>query len=134
MRGAPCCMVRITCAPSIFSNHWAVASGFVLRRWMWSQVKLAIAGLRVLPGSTIRPWRRRCQQPNSSPDFSRAIDNEPQLRPLVRLGQRIAGSGAGKAALRADGEAVEVDMLCGGVGLTLELVAAFEPRRLAAHQ
>src|SRR5262245_2996737 len=42
MRGLPCCMVRITSAPSMRSYHWAVASGLAVRKWMWSQVYAAM--------------------------------------------------------------------------------------------
>src|SRR6266403_2750683 len=42
MRGLPCCMVRITSAPSMRSYHWAVTSGLAVRKWMWSQVYLAM--------------------------------------------------------------------------------------------
>src|SRR4029077_2237673 len=42
MRGLPCCVVRITSAPSMRSYHWAVASGLAVRKWMWSQVYLAM--------------------------------------------------------------------------------------------
>src|SRR5215470_12277749 len=45
MRGAPCCMLRITSAPSMRSYHCAVASGLVVRRWMWSQVYLTMSWL-----------------------------------------------------------------------------------------
>ena len=47
MRGLPCCMVRITSAPNVLSYYAAVASGFGLRRWMWSQPNLAIVSLPV---------------------------------------------------------------------------------------
>src|SRR5262245_20269364 len=42
MRGLPSCMDLITSAPSIFSNHAAVASGFGLRICTWSQTYLAM--------------------------------------------------------------------------------------------
>src|SRR5437763_9163397 len=42
MRGLPCCMVRITSAPSMRSYHWAVVSGSAVRKWMWSQVYVAM--------------------------------------------------------------------------------------------
>ena len=45
MRGLPCHVLRITCAPSMRSNHCAVASGSALRRWMWSQVQVGMAPL-----------------------------------------------------------------------------------------
>ena len=32
MRGWPCCMLRITSAPSMRSYHWAVPSGLVVRK------------------------------------------------------------------------------------------------------
>jgi len=37
------------------------------------------------------------------------VDNQCQLPALVVFGDRIAGNGTGKSALRADGEPVEVD-------------------------
>src|SRR5262245_19107303 len=42
MRGLPCCMLRMTSAPRMRSNHCAVASGSGLRRWTWSQVYVDI--------------------------------------------------------------------------------------------
>src|SRR2546430_16485046 len=42
MRGLPCCMVRITSAPSMRSYHWAVASGLAVRKWIWAQGYLAM--------------------------------------------------------------------------------------------
>ena len=38
MRSLPSCMVRVTSAPSVFSNHCAIASGSGVFRWTWSQV------------------------------------------------------------------------------------------------
>src|SRR5436853_4873939 len=51
MRCAPCCMVRLISAPSIFSNHCAVASGSGVRMWTWSQVNLAMTFLRYVGGT-----------------------------------------------------------------------------------
>src|SRR5262249_51102072 len=48
MRGLPCCMLRTTSAPSMRSYHWAVRSGSVVRRWMGSQVYLAIVSLPLI--------------------------------------------------------------------------------------
>ena len=44
MRGSPCCMLRRSRRRACVSNHCAVASGFGLRRWMWSQVHLTMIG------------------------------------------------------------------------------------------
>src|SRR5262245_3574910 len=92
MRGLPSCMLRSTSAPSIFSNHWAVASGFGLRRWTWSHVYLAILVAPWLPAETLRP----CVAPRQ-----RLPLRDPERRPprhLAALHARVQRLGLGKRA------------------------------------
>src|SRR5437016_7556726 len=46
-----------------------------------------------------------------SPDRMRGVHGQPQLRALVRLGERVAAGAAGEAALRANGEPLRGDIL-----------------------
>src|SRR5581483_440560 len=88
MRGWPCCMVRTTSAPSIFSNHCAMPSGLVVRIWTWSHVYCAMAlfslfltvrrlgqdrsvakRLRIAPGGTLCCWCGRLRKPASLADL-----------------------------------------------------------------
>src|SRR5262245_12390034 len=57
MRGAPCCIERITSAPRLRSNQVAMLSGSLVRRWMWSQVNLAMADPPCCAVADVRPWR-----------------------------------------------------------------------------
>ena len=57
---------------------------------------------------------------------------ESQLRALVRLGERIAAGAAGEAALRADRQPFELDVLRRLVHSASQAVHGFERRRLAA--
>src|SRR5216683_4979336 len=68
------------------------------------------------------------------PDRARGIDDEPQLGALVRLAQGIAGDAAGEAALRADRQAVEIDVPRSFVGAAAQDLEALERRRLAADE
>src|SRR5262245_57314540 len=65
MRGLPCCMLRITSAPSMRSYHWAVPSGSVVRRWMWSQVYLAMVSLLLTQQRSMK--RGRCGKAIAGP-------------------------------------------------------------------
>src|SRR6478736_3877330 len=69
----------------------------------------------------------------SRPELTRRFDNQCKFPALVVFGDRIAGNGAGKTALRADGKAVEVDVAArfvdrlvtaGAEIVTLEITAA----------
>src|SRR5258706_15207446 len=76
MRGLPCCMVRITSAPSMRSYHWAVTSGLAVGKWMWSQGYLAMIPppygvLRLLAGRRLlfAGHRRDGNDPKPGEDF-----------------------------------------------------------------
>jgi hypothetical protein len=60
------------------------------------------------------------------------VDNQCQLPALVVFGDRIAGNGTGKSALRADGEPVEIDVTGCFVDAAFERIEAFQHRRLRA--
>src|SRR5215831_20520714 len=66
------------------------------------------------------------------PDRPRGIDEEPQLRALVRRGERIAAGAAGEAALRANRQPLELDVLRRFVDAAPQVVHGFERGRLAA--
>src|SRR5262249_38311975 len=53
---------------------------------------------------------------------------------FVRFAQRIAGGRAGEAALRRDGQPVEIDVARRLVGAPLEVVHPLQRRRLAADE
>src|SRR5262245_24297586 len=69
-----------------------------------------------------------------SPDRVRCIHGQPELRALVRLGERVAAGAAGEAALRANGEPLRGDILRRFIDAPLQPVDRFEYWRFAADQ
>src|SRR5262249_16354589 len=69
-----------------------------------------------------------------SPDRVRRIHSQPELRALVRLGERVAAGAAGEAALRANGEPLRGDILRRFIDASLQAIDRFEHRRFAADQ
>src|SRR5262249_9690738 len=69
-----------------------------------------------------------------SPDRVRRIHGQPELRALVRLGERVTAGAAGEAALRANGEPLMDDILRRFIDAPLQAVDCFEYRRFAADQ
>src|SRR5215472_10185736 len=69
-----------------------------------------------------------------SPDRARRVDGQPQLRALLRLGERVAAGAAGEAALRANGEPLGGDILRRFLDAPLQAIDRFERRRFAADQ
>src|SRR5262245_50178072 len=65
---------------------------------------------------------------------ARSVHRQPQLRALVRLAQRIARRTAGEAALRADRQPLEADVLRRFVGAASQAIHAFKHGRLAADE
>jgi hypothetical protein len=68
------------------------------------------------------------------PDRVRRVHGQPQLRALVRLGERVAAGAAGEAALRANREALRGDILRRFIDAPLQAIDRFEYRRFAADQ
>ena len=60
-----------------------------------------------------------------SPDRVRGVDGQPQLRVLVRLGERVAAGAAGEAALRANGEPLGCDILRRFIDTPLQAIDRF---------
>src|SRR5262249_30582769 len=69
-----------------------------------------------------------------SPDRVRGLDGQPQLRALVRLGERVAAGAAGEAALRANGEPLGGDIFRRFIDAPLQAIERFEHRHFAADQ
>src|SRR5262249_60661405 len=69
-----------------------------------------------------------------SPNRARGVHHQPQLRALVRLAQRITSSAAREAALRADRQPLEADVLRRFVGAASQAIHAFKHARLAADE
>src|ERR1700758_4720009 len=69
-----------------------------------------------------------------SPNRARGVHHQPQLRALVRLAQRIASRAAREAALRADRQPLEADVLPRFVGAASQAIDAFNYGRLAADE
>src|SRR5262249_39727059 len=89
--------------------------------------------------SADRSWRFSVPSDSSSPDNTtpdRAcrIHCELQLCALVRLAQRIACGGAGKTALRADRQPIELDVFRSLFDAALKCFHVFQRRDLAADQ
>ena len=70
----------------------------------------------------------------SVPDGLRGIDDQLQFCPLIRLGDGIACNGGGKAALRADRELIEIDILRCLADASLEDLDTLKNRGLAADK
>src|SRR5262245_13037703 len=70
----------------------------------------------------------------STPDRLGGLHPQPQLGAFVLFAQRIAGGGAGEAALRRDSQPVEIDVTRRLVGAPLEVVHPLQGRRLAADE
>src|SRR5689334_21244110 len=68
------------------------------------------------------------------PDRGGGIDDELELSPFDRLGDRVASDRGGKAALRADREPLEIDVAGRFLGAPLEIGDALQRRRLAADE
>src|SRR5690242_14919580 len=68
------------------------------------------------------------------PDRGGGIDDELELRPFVRLGDRVASDRGGKAALWADGQPVEIDVAGCFLRAPPEIGDALQRRRLAADE
>ena len=58
------------------------------------------------------------------PHFVRQLDDHPQLRPLLVLGEHIALLGRGETALRRQAELIERDILGRLVDPLLDVVAS----------
>jgi hypothetical protein len=69
-----------------------------------------------------------------SPNAFCSLNNQRQFCPLVRFGERVAGYRAGKAALRADGKTIEIDVAGRLFCALLERVKAFEQRTLSTDE
>src|SRR5580692_2477508 len=73
--------------------------------------------------------------PLQAPGRDRGVRHDPELAELVLLGELVPALGHRReAALRADREVVDVDVLCGLVDPRHDLVDVLELRRLRAHQ
>src|SRR5262245_1014121 len=127
MRGLPCCMVRMTSAPSIRSYHRAVPSGSVVRKWMWSQVYAAIGVLHA--GVSGRPFMQKRRRIASG--FPRPPEDASERRPAEArvAGANIdrgidAGAGLELVHVVARGRAHDVDVrahhLARGLGVSLQ--------------
>src|SRR5206468_10773437 len=68
------------------------------------------------------------------PDLVRHLDDQPQLRPLLLLSERVALLGRGEAALPGQAELIEGRVFRRRVDAALELVLAFELAGLCRHQ
>src|SRR5262249_37177172 len=91
-------------------------------------------------GGGVRPavWHRRdSYQPNSGlpwPDRAGGFHHACELGALIDLAQWITGGAAGKAALRADRQAVGIDVARRLADAPPQRVHALELRRLAADK
>src|SRR5688572_8728954 len=65
-------------------------------------------------------------RPGTAPHLSGELDDHAQLRPLLVLGQNVALLGRGEAALRAQGELVEVGVFRGLLDAALDVVLLLE--------
>jgi len=83
-------------------------------------------------GTTVGAWGLAFE--SLSPDCARRVNRQPQLRALLRLGQRIAAGAAGKAALGADGESLRGNILGGLIDTPLQTIDRFEYRCFGADQ
>src|SRR5579884_1879089 len=72
--------------------------------------------------------------PLAAPHQPRRVDYQRELAPLIVDGERIAHEVARKAALRAETELIERQMLRGRVDAPRERVARLEHRRLRGHE
>src|SRR5262249_1500662 len=70
----------------------------------------------------------------SSPHLIRHLDDPPQLRPLLVLGQDIAFLARGEAALRGKAELVEIDEFRRLVDAALERVLLLERPALGGDE
>src|SRR5215467_1715068 len=95
-------------------------------RWFTARSRRWKAGSNNLAGRRLRSYR--------TPDRLRGIGHELELCPLVGFRHRIAGNGRRKAALRADRELCERDILRGFLHAALEHLARFERGSLAADE
>src|SRR5437588_141127 len=68
------------------------------------------------------------------PDRPGCCNDEPELRLLLRLGQRIAGGGARKTALRTDRQLIKRNMLRRFLDPAAQGINALESRGLAADE
>src|SRR5581483_2956778 len=69
-----------------------------------------------------------------TPHLARGLDHEFQLALLVVRADQITDHIRGKAALRADGQLIERDELCGFVNPALQPVASFHLRYLRTDE
>src|SRR5262245_16925347 len=133
--------VRVTSsiAPSDWSGSfscWALRSAPPTtpscERWSMAQSCRWKAGSHrsSLPGSAIAT----APTSHGTPDRFRCLGHELQLGALVCFRHRVAGNGRGKAALRADRELIERDILRGFAHAALQHLACFECRKLAADE
>src|SRR5262245_58723681 len=75
---------------------------------------------------------RRTRRSRVLPDLARGVDDKLQLAPLLVLRQEIALHGRREAALRADGQALQRDVLARLLDSADQVVLLFELRKLAA--
>src|SRR5262245_45425267 len=69
-----------------------------------------------------------------APDLASGLDTQPELRPLLFLGEVVAVVRAGEAALRADAQVLERHELRRLVDAPLEDILGFELRQLGGNQ
>src|SRR5712671_4131182 len=83
----------------------------------FARASLRVAGRSRLPTWSARNGLVRCIL---SPHLLRHLDDHPQLRPLLVLGEYIAVLGRGEAALRRQGELIDVNEFRGLLNAALE--------------
>src|SRR6185503_8510335 len=69
-----------------------------------------------------------------TPDLVGQLDDHPQLRPLLFLGEHVALLGRGETALRRQAELVERNVFRCFIDTALELVLAFQRARLGRDE
>ena len=69
--------------------------------------------------------------PRLSPDLVRYLYDQAEFGGLLFMGESIAGSGAGEAALRRKAKLVQAQILCRRVNPAFQFILAFQLTELA---
>ena len=112
---------------SVEADHGSALKGVpVSSRMAWSRRALHSSQIIVPPPGQFGRHGRGHGSEDLAPDLARNIDDQPELRPLLVLGEDIALFGRGEAALRAEAQLLERRIFGGLLDPAQNFVASLE--------